>query len=94
MNIKELFLQGSHDNIIKTLKSGRNTPQPSPSTTQKQLDPAQHDINDMRMRPDKWVKVDLDDAEDEDGNTISVTVGDGEGKRTTMRREADEYAGI
>lgn len=88
MNIKELFLQGSHDNIIKTLKSGRNTPQPSPSTTQKQLDPAQHDINDMRMRPDRWVKVDLDDAEDEDGNTISVTVGDGEGKRTTMRREA------
>ncbi|MFA5651053.1 MAG: phage portal protein [Proteiniphilum sp.] len=89
MNFNELIKgKATADDMIKELKRGRPTDLPDVDEFVKQIDPAQHDINDTANRPDKWVKVDIDDAKDEDGNNITVTVGDGEGKRTTMRKEA------
>lgn len=71
---------------IKELKKGRTNDLPEIEKIQAQLDPLQHEVFNRATRPDKWVKVDIAEATDSEGNTLTVTVGDGEG-RTSMKKE-------
>lgn len=69
--------------VIFELKSKRHIPQPDVDRARKSLDPKLHDINDHTKRKDKWVKVDVDNLND-DGNVTNVTSG---GEKTAMRQE-------
>jgi SPP1 family phage portal protein len=84
--IKELIANQDPSAAIKILKSGRKNATPEVETYQAQLDPLQHEVFNKATRPDKWVKVDIAEATDSEGNTLTVTVGDGEG-RTSMKKE-------
>ena len=89
MNIKELLKNAKQQDkiadIIKDLKSHRFTAQPDVEKANKAIDQRKHDIMDEVKRKDKWVKVDLNNDEGNEDNTIKVTEGDG--KKTTMRKE-------
>lgn len=89
MNIKELLKEAKNQDkvadIIKDLKSHRFTAQPDVEKANKAIDQRKHDIMDEVKRKDKWVKVDLNNDEGNEDNTINVMEGDG--KKTTMRKE-------
>lgn len=84
--IKELLANQDINSAIRILQGGRKTNLPDVEKYQAQLDPLQHEVFNRGIRPDKYVKVDTVEGTDSDGNTITVTVGDGEGS-TTMKRE-------
>lgn len=84
--IVELLANKDYSEAIKQLKSGRKNENPKVEIYKAQLDPLTHEVFNKASRPDKWVKVDTVQGTDNDGNTITVTVGDGEGQ-ATMKRE-------
>ena len=90
MDIKD-FLKNESDNgkMIAELMSGRNTGTPAVGTYIEQLDPAQHDVMDSVKRPDKWVKVDDDNADvmTADDTHIISTIDGNTTKEVRKRRE-------
>lgn len=81
MKIEELLNQKNgeaevnYNDIITELQSKRNSEQPDCEKARKQLDPLEHDVCDPVKRPDKSVKVDPDDKEQENVTTIISTDG-------------------
>ncbi|MDR1652244.1 MAG: phage portal protein [Prevotellaceae bacterium] len=81
MDIKELFKSSDIDTIIKELKLGRNSTEPDTDLYISQLDPSKHDIFDNAKRPDKTVKEDNPNP-NENGNPISPGYVGGEKEQT------------
>lgn len=75
----------NYNDIITELQSKRNTSQPDCEKAKKQLNPLEHDVFDPIKRPDKSVKVDPDDKEQENVTTIIST--DGEEPKAGYRKE-------
>lgn len=78
MKIDEILGQEEQGKVIDELKKGRIVAEPDTETFKKQLDPLKHDVFNKALRPDKKVKVDPDDKNQEDATV--VTSGDGETK--------------
>ena len=61
--IDELLKAGDYPAAINELRNGRITTLPNSEQYAAQYDPAKHDINDPRKRPDKLVVIDKDSEE-------------------------------
>ncbi|MDR1182605.1 MAG: phage portal protein, partial [Bacteroidales bacterium] len=83
MDIKQLFTESDVDAIIAELKSGRNAAEPDVDLCISQLNPSKHDIFDKTKRPDKNVKTDNPEPE-ENGKPISPGYTGGEKEQTTI----------
>jgi SPP1 family phage portal protein len=81
MDIKQLFAQSDISAIIEELKSGRNAPEPKTDEYLSQLDPSKHDIFDTAKRPNKRVKTDAAQPE-ENGKPIPAGYIGGEKEQT------------
>jgi SPP1 family phage portal protein len=62
MNIKQLFTESDINAIIEELKAGRNTDEPDINLYLSQIEPSKHNIFDKTQRPDKTVKVDVEET--------------------------------
>jgi SPP1 family phage portal protein len=62
MKIEEIFDKETINDVIQELKSRRYIPQPDVASAKKALDPEQHRINEKSFRPDKKVKIDVEDV--------------------------------
>ncbi len=87
MKLEEIFKLEEITSQIDELKSGRETSLPKAEKYLKELEPEEHDVMDRTKRKDKWVKVDLAEGVDEDGNAVTIQVNDGLGEKTAMRPE-------
>ncbi|KAA6303144.1 MAG: hypothetical protein EZS26_000747 [Candidatus Ordinivivax streblomastigis] len=87
MDIKQLFTDNDINAVIEELKSGRNTPEPDIDLYVSQLDPAKHDIFDKSIRPDKTVKVDNPEPQ-QNGNPIAPGYTGGEKENTRTEKVA------
>ena len=72
MKIEEIFKRESINDVIDELKSHRYTGHPDVKKAKKALDPEQHKINDKTFRPDKKVKIDVEDL-----NTTTDVIAEG-----------------
>lgn len=72
MKVEEIFKQESLNDVIAELKSRRYIPHPDVDSARKALDPDLHKINDKVFRPDKRVKIDVEDV-----NTTTDVVAEG-----------------
>jgi len=79
MKVAEITAKTLPTEIIADLKTGRDSDAPDIAKAEKGLDPLKHDVFDYTKRPDKIVKVDV-----EDGGTKVITTDDPE---TSTRRE-------
>src|SRR5690554_6932534 len=70
----EKILQNTNaDEIIEALKKKRNAPPVNVEAAKKALDPEKHDIMDTVKRPDKKVKVDAEDNNEDVDEKKSAT---------------------
>ena len=60
MTIEEIFSKETAGEQIAELKSRRYMPHPDTASAKKAIDPKQHNINNVILRPDKRVRVDND----------------------------------
>ena len=74
--IEDVFKLESQTNIIAELKLRRITVQPDIDKAKKELDPKLHDVQSPYLRPDKIVKIDADELND---NVINVNGREVEG---------------
>lgn len=75
MKLEEIINQKETKDVIRALKSGRQTALPDIDAAKRSINPQLHAINDPLIRKDKLVKVDTDD-----GNTQQIiTVDNGAG---------------
>ncbi len=62
MKLEEIINQKKTKDVIRELKSGRQTALPDIEAAKRSINPELHAINDPLIRKDKLVKVDTDDA--------------------------------
>lgn len=75
MTVQEIFQLASANDVISELKSCRFIPQPDVQSAEKALNPLNHDINNVILRPDKRVQV----SNDQDANSAQKVIStDGE----------------
>lgn len=72
MTIEEIFKKATANDVISELKSSRFIPQPDVEEAKKALNPKLHDVNDPIKRPDKRVKVDVDNDADSAQKVITT----------------------
>lgn len=72
MTIEEIFKQATANDVISELKSCRFIPQPDVESAEKALNPVNHDINNVILRPDKRVQVNDDNNADSAQKVIST----------------------
>jgi hypothetical protein len=83
MDIKKLLAESNISAVIEELKAGRSAPLPDTGKYTSQLDPSKHDIFDKTKRPDKIVKTDAPETE-ENGQPISRGYIGGEKEQTNI----------
>jgi SPP1 family phage portal protein len=81
MDIKQLFTESDINAIIEELKSGRNAAEPKTDLYVSQLDPSKHDIFDEVKRPNKRIKTDAGEPE-ENGSPVAAGYIGGEKEQT------------
>ena len=72
MTIEEIFKQATANDVISELKSCRFIPQPDVESAEKALNPVNHDINNVILRPDKRVQVNDDNNADSAQKVITT----------------------
>ena len=72
MEIKDIFSKETSNEVIAELKSRRYIPQPDTESAKKALDPEMHNINNHILRPDKRVKVDVDNEAESAQKVIEI----------------------
>lgn len=72
MTIEEVFAKATSNDAITELKAHRFIEQPDVESANKALDPKLHKINDPILRPDKRVKVDVDNEANSAQKVIDV----------------------
>ena len=80
---KNISMENAGD-VVEEMKGCRYIPQPDIEHAVKALDPKLHDINNPILRPDKKVKIDVDD---EDNGESAQKVIEVDGETTNTRTE-------
>lgn len=89
MKVSEIVQSDDQNAIVAELQTKRFIAEPDVASAEKALDPLQHDVFDERIRPDKKVRVDEEDVDDE---TITVVTGDKE--KVSFRKEPVARIGL
>lgn len=77
MKIEDIFKLDTSNKVIQELKSRRFIEQPNVESAQKALNPKLHDINSHKSRPDKKVKIDVENV-NQNHQTLPEEYTDGE----------------
>lgn len=88
MKIIEIIESEDQNVIVSELRNKRFIEDPDIQAAEKALDPLKHDVFDKSLRPDKKVRVDLEDMATDDNTTKVVqSVTDANGEQVHYRNE-------